>query len=86
MGIDMEAAAMIATVTSKGQVTLPVEARRRLGIRAGTRLEFLVTEDGRLEVIPHSASVKSLKAMVPKPKRKLSVEEMQRAIAEGAAS
>ena len=29
---------MTVTVTSKGQVTLPSEARRRLGIRAGTKL------------------------------------------------
>ena len=43
---------MIATVTAKGQVTLPVEARRKLGIEAGTKLEILITDDGRLEVIP----------------------------------
>jgi AbrB family looped-hinge helix DNA binding protein len=35
----------IATVTSKGQVTLPVEARRALGINAGDRLTFTVTND-----------------------------------------
>jgi len=29
-----------ATVTSKGQVTIPREIRRRLGVRAGDKLEF----------------------------------------------
>jgi AbrB family looped-hinge helix DNA binding protein len=29
-----------AKVTSKGQVTIPREIRRRLGVRAGDRLEF----------------------------------------------
>lgn len=77
---------MIATVTAKGQVTLPAEARRRLGITAGTRLEFLVTEDGRLEVIPRTGSVRSLKGMLPPPEDALSLEQMERAIEAGAAS
>jgi len=34
-----------ATITSKGQVTIPQEIRRRLGIRAGSRVEILVVED-----------------------------------------
>lgn len=29
-----------ATVTSKGQVTLPSELRRRLGIQKGSRIRF----------------------------------------------
>ncbi|HET8923446.1 MAG TPA: AbrB/MazE/SpoVT family DNA-binding domain-containing protein [Candidatus Acidoferrum sp.] len=29
-----------AKVTSKGQITVPREIRRRLGVRAGDRLEF----------------------------------------------
>ncbi|MFP5304211.1 MAG: AbrB/MazE/SpoVT family DNA-binding domain-containing protein [Gammaproteobacteria bacterium] len=33
------------SVTSKGQVTIPKEIRRRLGIRAGTKLEFQVVGD-----------------------------------------
>lgn len=76
---------MIATVTAKGQVTLPAEARRRLGITAGTRLEFLLTDDGRLEIIPRTGSVLALKGMLPPPERPLSIEEMEQAIAAGAA-
>jgi AbrB family looped-hinge helix DNA binding protein len=34
-----------ATITSKGQVTIPQEVRRRLGLRKGDRIEFVV-EDG----------------------------------------
>ncbi len=73
-----------ATVTSKGQVTLPVEARRRLGIRAGTRLEFIVTDDERLEVVRVGGSVRELKGLLPRPRRKLSLEQMGTAIAKGA--
>jgi AbrB family looped-hinge helix DNA binding protein len=75
---------MTSTVTSKGQVTIPVEARRRLRIGPGTRLEFVIRDDGRLEVIPVAGSVKSLKGAVPKPKRPLTLAEMDEAIARGA--
>jgi AbrB family looped-hinge helix DNA binding protein len=75
---------MTSTVTSKGQVTIPVEARRRLRILPGTKLEFVIREDGRLEVIPLSGSVKDLKGAVPKPKRALTLAEMDTAIAGGA--
>ena len=35
-----------AKVTSKGQITLPREVRRRLGVRAGDRVEF--EDDGKV--------------------------------------
>jgi antitoxin PrlF len=31
---------LYATVTSKGQVTIPVEVRRRLGVKVGDKLRF----------------------------------------------
>ena len=34
-----------ATITGKGRVTIPWEVRRRLGLRKGDRIEFVV-EDG----------------------------------------
>jgi antitoxin PrlF len=76
---------MTATVTSKGQVTLPAEARRRLGIHAGAKLEFIIRGDDRLEVIRVGGSVRDLKGTLPKPKRTLSLAEMDAAIAGGAA-
>jgi AbrB family looped-hinge helix DNA binding protein len=75
---------MSATVTSKGQITLPVEARRRLGIRAGTRLEFVIRDDDRLEVFKVGGSVRDLKGVLPKPRRKLSLADMDKAVAAGA--
>ncbi len=75
---------MTSTVTSKGQVTTPAEARKKLRIKPETRLQFVVREDGRLEVIPLLESLKSMKGMVPKPARRLSLEEMDEAISKGA--
>lgn len=31
---------MIATITSKGQITIPIEIRERLGLKSGQKLEF----------------------------------------------
>lgn len=42
------------TVTSKGQVTIPKEIRQKLGIRKGTRVEFVLV-DGRVELRIHSS-------------------------------
>jgi AbrB family looped-hinge helix DNA binding protein len=75
---------MTVTVSSKGQVTLPVEARRRLGIRAGTKLEVIVTADDRLEIVRVGRSIRDLKGVLPKPKRALSLTEMEEAVARGA--
>ena len=38
-----------STVTSKGQVTIPKEVRRALGIRQGSRVAF-TTKNGRCEL------------------------------------
>lgn len=34
-----------STMTSKGQLTVPQEIRRRLGLQTGDRVEFVVEED-----------------------------------------
>ena len=41
----------IATVTSKGQITVPLAVRSRLGLREGDRVEF-VTQGGRTTIQP----------------------------------
>ena len=40
-----------ATVTSKGQITVPLEIRNRLGLKEGDRLEFIV-EAGQTIIRP----------------------------------
>jgi AbrB family looped-hinge helix DNA binding protein len=39
-----------STLTSKGQITLPVELRRRWGLKPGDRLDFTLEDDGRVVV------------------------------------
>ncbi len=74
---------MVATVTSKGQVTLPVELRRRFHLETGARVDFVVRDDGRIELVPISGSMKRLKGMLPKPNNYVSLADMERGIRQG---
>ncbi|GMU47772.1 MAG: hypothetical protein AMXMBFR26_25540 [Porticoccaceae bacterium] len=76
---------MEATLTSKGQVTIPKAVRDALHLRTGDRLDFILEPDGTVRVLPITGSVKRLKGLLPKPSRTLTVEEMDDAIAKGAA-
>lgn len=76
---------MQSTITSKGQVTVPKAIRDRLHLSPGDRIEFIVDEDGTVRVIPVSGTLHQLKGMVPKPKRIVSLPEMEDAISNGAA-
>lgn len=70
-----------ATLTGKGQITIPVEVRQALRLDAGDRVEFVEVEPGRFEIVPATRSVTALKAMFGKPKRTVSIDEMNAAIA-----
>jgi len=50
----------VATVTSKGQITLPKEVREHLHIAEGDRVDFQIERDGRVRLAPVSGSVRDL--------------------------
>jgi antitoxin PrlF len=70
-----------ATLTSKGQITIPVEVRQALNVDAGDRVEFVEVEAGRFELIAATQSVTALKGMFGKPVKRVSIEDMNKAIA-----
>lgn len=39
-------------VSSKNQVTIPVDILRKVGLKEGDEVEFSVNENGKLEVVP----------------------------------
>jgi AbrB family looped-hinge helix DNA binding protein len=73
---------MEATLSSKGQATIPKAVRDRLQIKPGDRFKFFFHPDGVI-ILPRISTAR-LKGMVPKPAQPVSLEEMDRAIAEGA--
>ena len=74
-----------AALTSKGQVTIPVEVRRRMGLSTGDRIEFVELDDGGFAIRPAVNDVRSLKGLLRKPAKPVSVEDMDAAIRSRAA-
>jgi antitoxin PrlF len=75
-----------ATITSKGQITIPAEVRNALLVGAGDRVEFVQIEPGQYLFIAANRSVTELKGMFGKPTKTVTIEEMNRAIAARGAS
>lgn len=70
----------VATLTSKGQTTIPKDIRDHLGLQAGDKLRFMIEGDGRVMMLPATLSVLDLKGSLPKPSKPVSLEEMDAAI------
>ena len=69
-----------ATLSSKGQITIPKAILRELGLRTGDSLEF-ECHKGRAEIRPiRSSSAGVLKKFLPKDWKALTVDEMDTAI------
>jgi len=73
-----------ATVTSKGQITIPIDVRTTLGLRPGSRLSFVPTPAGGYEIHAEGASIRDLKGAVARPSEPVSLQDMDEAIAAGA--
>ena len=70
-----------ATVTTKGQVTIPKSVRDLLRIEAGDQVDFVVTDDGDVLVRGVSVDVLELRGMLKRDRRRgVSVDEMNAAI------
>jgi antitoxin PrlF len=70
----------VSRITSKGQITIPEVIRREHGLQAGEQIEWEVAEGGALTVRKTGRSLKELASILPKPKRALTIEEMDQAV------
>jgi AbrB family looped-hinge helix DNA binding protein len=70
-----------ATMTSKGQITIPAIVRVALGVEAGDRVEFVQVEPGHFELVAATQSVTALKGLVRKPASPITIDTMNKAIA-----
>ena len=66
-----------ATMTSKGQTTIPKDVREAAGIKAGDRMHFTVLDDGTIIVRVKNRSVRDL-AIKPPRRKHVAVEAMSR--------
>jgi len=74
------------TLTSKGQITIPIAVRQELQLDTGDRVEFVQIAPGRFELIANTSHVTELKGMFGIPKKAVSIETMNQAIAKRGAS
>jgi antitoxin PrlF len=74
---------ILATMTSKGQLTVPAEVRRQLGLKQGDRVAFILKEEGEVTLrVPHYADIASLRGAAGTLPQPLSWEEIEQVVAE----
>jgi antitoxin PrlF len=72
-----------ATITSKGQITLPKEVRDYFSLAEGDRVEFVFQPEGKVQIQPLKGSVQKLIGMLHRPDmRSTTLEEMDQALVE----
>jgi AbrB family looped-hinge helix DNA binding protein len=69
-----------ATLTSKGQTTIPKAVREYLRLRPGDRMEFILEENGRVVLVPAVVDVRELKGILPPPRKPVTIEKMKKVI------
>jgi antitoxin PrlF len=70
-----------AKLTSKGQTTIPMLVRERLGLRQGDAIDFVFLEDGSVALRSVKRDLRSLEGALARPGRgSVSIEDMDAAI------
>jgi AbrB family looped-hinge helix DNA binding protein len=80
-----------ATMTSKGQITIPIKVRKALGLKPGVRIDFYEVEDGEYVIRPKTGSIMEMEGCFQKLGYKPSagnaptIEEMDQAVRDAVA-
>jgi antitoxin PrlF len=69
-----------ATLTTKGQITIPPDVRYALKVDSGDRVEFVQIAPDRFEFVAANRSVTELKGMLRKPSKSDSIDDMNKAV------
>jgi antitoxin PrlF len=70
-----------ATLTSKGQVTIPKAVRDLLGLETGDQLDFVLEDGSRVVLRPGNRDARGLKGLLRRPgRRPVSIRQMDEAI------
>lgn len=72
-------------MTSKGQITVPADVRRELGLDTGVQVEFVRDEQGEYRIRPKRGSIRQLKGSLPRPEKPVTLKQMDAVIASSAA-
>jgi antitoxin PrlF len=70
-----------AKITSKGQITIPLEVRQRLDVKPGDRIEFQFGPAGDVRLTSKRIPFEQIQGMLRRPKHKVvTIREMDRSI------
>lgn len=69
-----------ATISSKGQITIPAAVRAAMRVDTGDRVEFVEVSPGRFEFIAATRPVTALKGLFGKPPKPVSIQAMNASI------
>ena len=71
----------VATLTKKGQITIPKSVRDSMGLHTGDKLEFTLSDNGEAFLRPVTKKVDNVFGMLYRPGRKaVLIEEMDAAL------
>jgi AbrB family looped-hinge helix DNA binding protein len=77
----------VATLTSKGQITLPQSVRTSLGVQAGDKLDFVADDAGGFRVVALRKDVHALRGrFAGRVAKSVSVQDMNEAVQAEAAA
>ena len=72
-----------ATITSKGQVTIPANVRKALSLKPGDKIDFQIEENGTARILPFSRKVSEVYGLLANKSRStLSTEEIDERLRE----
>ena len=61
-------------VSANGEITIPLEVSRRIGLEAGGIVQFRTEADGRIRVLAKKRSIEALKGLAPRPEVTIDVD------------
>ena len=70
----------VAKITSKGQITIPKDIRALLNLESGDKVNFIVTANNAVNLIPVTKDIRTLKGIVPAPDTPVTLDDMEKAI------
>ncbi len=69
---------IISTITSKGQVTIPAEVRKYLGIKTSDKIAFVIDAEGTVRLkVPRYPDIASLRGAAGSLNKPLNWQQMQ---------
>ena len=74
-----------ATLTTKGQITIPEAVRASLGLESGSRIEIVEASNGQYLIVAATSPVQALKGLLRKPDIAVTIAQMNQAIASNGA-